>query len=82
MGALIIQRTPRHPGRAVDYRATFRVGDDVIITIIGVKGNQVKIAVEAPRSVAVHREEIYQQIRREVGPGVPIPAHPSYHGSR
>lgn len=42
-----------------------RIGDDVVIKILGVKGNQVRLGIEAPRSVAVHREEIYQRIRSE-----------------
>jgi carbon storage regulator len=42
-----------------------RIGDDVSITILGVKGNQVRIGIDAPKDVAVHREEIYQRIKRE-----------------
>ncbi len=44
-----------------------RIGDDVSITILGVKGNQVRIGIDAPKDVAVHREEIYQRIKREQG---------------
>lgn len=44
-----------------------RIGDDVSITILGVKGNQVRIGIDAPKDVAVHREEIYQRIKREGG---------------
>ena len=40
-----------------------RIGDDIIITLLGVRGNQYKVGIEAPREVSVHREEIYQKIQ-------------------
>jgi carbon storage regulator len=41
------------------------IGNDVTVTILGVKGNQVRVGVNAPRDVAVHREEIFERIKRE-----------------
>jgi len=50
------------------------IGNDVSVTILGVKGNQVRVGVDAPRDVAVHREEIYERIRREQIEGSAVPA--------
>ena len=44
---------------------TLMVGDEVTVTVLGVKGNQVRLGVNAPRDVAVHREEIYERIKKE-----------------
>lgn len=44
---------------------TLMVGDDVTVTVLGIKGNQVRLGVNAPKDVAVHREEIYQRIKQE-----------------
>lgn len=56
MGALILTRKPGE---------TIFLGDDTTITVLGVKGNQVRIAIDAPRNIAVHREEIYHRIKKE-----------------
>jgi carbon storage regulator len=59
-----------------------RIGDEVTVTVLGVKtGNQVSIGIRAPRSIAVHREELFNQIARErltpTEPPVPVPVKPT-----
>lgn len=46
---------------------TLMIGNDVSVTVLGVKGNQVRIGVNAPKEVAVHREEIFERIQSEQG---------------
>jgi carbon storage regulator len=48
---------------------TLMIGDEVTVTVLGVKGNQVRIGINAPKTVSVHREEIYQRIKSETESG-------------
>jgi carbon storage regulator len=48
----------RHPGESV------MVGDDVVITVLEVRGDVVRVGIEAPRSIRVHREEVYRELQR------------------
>ena len=43
---------------------TVMIGDEVTITVLGIKGNQIRVGINAPKSVAVHREEIYERLKR------------------
>jgi len=49
---------------------TVMIGNDVTVTVLGVKGNQVRVGINAPKNVAVHREEIYERIKKEKEAGL------------
>lgn len=47
---------------------TLKIGDDVTITVLGIKGNQVRVGIEAPPDVTVHREEVVERLRQGEAP--------------
>ncbi len=54
---------------------TLMIGDSVTVTVLGVKGNQVRVGITAPKDVAVHREEIFQRLHKEgADSAAPVPA--------
>lgn len=76
--ALILQR---HAGGG--RKAILRIGDNITVTVFGVKGNQVRLGIDAPRGTAIWREEIYQHLRAETPEGTPVEPKPllSLHNS-
>ena len=44
---------------------SFKVGDDITVTVMGINGSQVRLGIDAPKDVAVHREEIYERVQAE-----------------
>lgn len=55
---------------------TLMIGDEISVTVLGVKGNQVRLGVNAPKDVSVHREEIYERIQGERNAGSEAKAEP------
>ncbi len=56
----------RRPGE------TLTIGDDITVTVLGIKGCQIRLGVNAPKDVEVHREEIYQRIQKEKNDGAAV----------
>jgi len=76
-GRTAVQFVPGEIGMLILTRRvgeTLMIGDQVTVTVLGVKGNQVRIGINAPKDLAVHREEIYQRIRKEQEGGNAAPA--------
>jgi len=51
---------------------TLKIGDDIQVTILGVKGNQVRVGIAAPKSVPVHRQEIYDRVQQAAEASTPV----------
>lgn len=60
---------------------TLTIGENVTVTVLGIKGTQIRLGIKAPRDVAVHREEIYERIQREKG-DMPETSEPNIKESR
>ena len=61
---------------------TVMIGNEVTVTVLGVKGNQVRLGINAPKDVAVHREEIFERIKAERTDGDPAADHGDGNGNR
>ena len=68
----------RRPGESV------MIGQDIVVTVVGVKGSQVQLGIAAPKAVPVHREEIYERIKRQTQRqhSLSQPGSPSEHEAR
>jgi carbon storage regulator len=75
MALILTRKLGRANSGYVSLNATLRIGEDVTITIIGIKGNNVRVAVEAPNETAIWREELYQELRQKTPAGTPVPTH-------
>ena len=53
------------------------IGEDIKVTVLGVRGNQVRVGIHAPREISVHREEIRLRSRKAADPGLPSPPSPA-----